>query len=79
MIRDLCCCDASLDTLYVMGLKAEYERINKLDKEKIRKMFKPSIPEDGTRDRYNNIRPYSHNIVRSKSKTGQKKTIIIQD
>ena len=54
-------------------MKAEYAKINKLDKEKIRTKFKPSRPEDGSRDRYNNIRPYSHNIVRSKSKTGQKK------
>lgn len=38
-------------------------------------MFKPCKPEDGSRDRYTNIRPYSHNIIRSKSKTGHKNCI----
>ena len=39
-------------------------------------MFKPIKTEDESRDRYNNIRPYSHNIVRAKSKTGHKITHI---
>ena len=37
----------------------------------IAKMFKPVDTEDGKRDRYKNIKPYSHNVVRARSKFGQ--------
>ena len=64
-----CNCVQVLNTPEI--LRTEYERVCRIDSDEIQTVLKPAETPDSKRDRYNNIKPYSNNVVRSRNKTGK--------